>query len=98
MKMNFRPFLKIDGGGRCRRDHRHPVLLGHLGDGLGMGVVGPEDHVDLLPGDELFVDGDRRGGLGLIVFHGELEPASKDAALLVRVLDAELVAAKLVLT
>ena len=51
----------------------------------------------LVPGDEPLVDGDRRGGIRLIVLHEQLDPAAQDAALLVRVLDAEPVTAELVL-
>jgi hypothetical protein len=43
------------------------------------------------------LDADGRGGLGAVVLHEELEPAPQESAPVVRVLDAELVAAELVL-
>jgi hypothetical protein len=45
--------------------------------------------------DELLVDASSHGRLRPIVFHDELEPASEETPLLVRVLDAELVATQL---
>src|SRR5260370_727661 len=80
------------------RHQRHLVLLGHLGHGFGdRRAVRAENQIHLVLGDELFVDGDRGWGLRLVVFHEQLDPPAQDAALLVRVLDTELVAAELVL-
>ena len=57
-------------------------------------LIRAEDHIHLVLRDELLVDADGRGGLGAVVLRDQLELPSQDAALLVRVLDAELVAAK----
>ena len=55
--------------------------------------VGREDRVDLRLDEEPLVDGDRRRGVRLIVLGRELDLATEDTALFVRMLDAELVAA-----
>ena len=93
------PPLPVDGGRRgagCH--HRHPVLLGHVGHGVGdRPAVGTEHQIHLVLGDELFVEADGRGGLRPVVVHHQLELPPQHPALVVRVLDAELVAAKLVL-
>jgi hypothetical protein len=74
------------------------VLLSDVGHGFGdRRRVRPENRIDPDLRDQFLVDGGGSRRLGLIVLDEQLDPPTQDPALLVGVLDAELVAAKLVL-
>ena len=95
MTMNFRPFLKIDVVAAQRRDHRLPVLLDHFGDRVGdRRRVRARRARRPCPGScSSLVDGDRLRDVRLVVLGRELDLPTEHPALLVGVLDAELVAA-----
>ena len=81
-----------------RSHHRHPMLLGHVGHGVGdRRVVRSKNQIDLVLRDELFIETDGPGGVRPVVVDHQLEPPPQHSALVVRVLDAELVTAKLAL-
>ena len=70
------------------------MLLGHVGHGVEDRAVRTEHQIHLVLGDELFIETDGRGGIRPIVVDEQLELPPQHPAVVVHVLDAELVAAE----
>jgi hypothetical protein len=89
------PLLEDGARGGSRGHQQAFVLLGDVGNGFrDRGRVRAEHRVDPVLGDQLVVCAQGGGGLRPIILDQEIELPSEDAARLVRVLDAESIAAK----